>query len=134
VTKPSKKPVARAPAGLTPQPHGGALAPLWTPSHRPKTPSSWHDRKQEVRDALGPDIAASARELLRIVTEGEDDRARLVAIKMHWDLLREASDGVASQMPSIDISRLSAAEQDELAAALATVRRLAAVAQNVIEG
>lgn len=120
-------------SGLIPQPHGGAIRPF-PPGNGGGT--SWKAVRKQVLASLGemtPDAVTRLKELMN----SEDDRVAVVATTQILDRTLgkpgELPQVVPDATAAINVDRLTPAEQSELAAALATVRRLAEKAQGVVD-
>ena len=121
------------PEQLIPQPHGGALKPRHAPANGG---SSFKAAKKRALQLLG-EYTEDAVAGLKAMMASEDPRVALMATIQVLDRTL-GKPGEYSQTSEetggmIDVSRLSPEQQEELAGALATVRRLAALAQGIVD-
>ena len=118
---------------LIPQPHGGRIGPRFPPANGG---SSFKAAKKRALQLLGT-YTEDAVEGLKAMMGSEDPRVALMATIQVLDRTL-GKPGEYSQTGEetggiINVSRLTPEQQDELAGALATVRRLAALAQGVVD-
>jgi hypothetical protein len=125
---------ARGGAALTPQPHGGALAPPFTPGSGATMGASRKGTSMKAARRQCRDLLAGASEVntLRLIAlcQDADPRVAVVAIKECNDRLwgRVNDNGLLADDSgaALDLSHLSHDQQIEAWEAVQTLRRLTA--------